>query len=90
MKLFSKRASHDSIWTRELIPADSVWRKELIPPDSILRKDLMSFVRFTSPCLSCPILMVAEKRVCNHYDRIPDDIWDGIAVCPIFAEREAS
>jgi hypothetical protein len=50
----------------------------------------MSFVRFTSPCLSCPILMVAEKRVCNHYDRIPDDIWDGIAVCPIFAEREAS
>ena len=90
MKLFSKRANHDSIWTRELIPEDSVWRKELIPQDSIFRKDLLAFVRFTSPCLSCPILMVAEKHVCNRYDRIPEDIWDGIETCPIFAEHKAS
>jgi hypothetical protein len=70
MKLFSKRMGQDSIWTRELIPADSVLRKDLIRQDSILRKDLFAFAKFTSPCLSCPILMVADKRVCNRYDRI--------------------
>jgi hypothetical protein len=90
MKLFSKRMGQDSIWTRELIPADSVLRKDLIRQDSILRKDLFAFAKFTSPCLSCPILMVADKRVCNRYDRIPEDVWDGIEVCPIFAEHKAS
>ena len=88
MKLFSKRTRPDSIWTRELIPADSVLRKELIPENSVLRKDLFAFVRFTSPCLSCPILMVADKHVCNRYDRIPADVWDGIEVCHIFAEHK--
>ncbi|HEY5493413.1 MAG TPA: hypothetical protein VIK15_02380 [Candidatus Anoxymicrobiaceae bacterium] len=90
MKLFSKRMNHDSIWTRELIPEDSVLRKELIPRDSFLRKDLLAFMKFTSPCLSCPILMVADKQVCNRFDRIPQDIWDGIEVCPIYAEHKAS
>ena len=71
-----------------MIPEDSVLRKELIPEDSILRKDLLAFAgRRKSPCLQCPVLMVAEKRHCNHFDRIPDDIWDGLQTCPLREEH---
>ena len=90
MKMFSKRLKPDSVWTRELITADSIWRKELIPKDSFLRRDILAFARPPSPCLSCPILMVEEKHVCNRFDHIPADVWDGIEVCPLYAERRVS
>ena len=98
MKRAKKRPKTDSVWTRELIPPDSVWRKELIPPDSVwrrelipedsfLRKDLLAFAgKLKSPCLQCPILMIADEQKCNRFVRIPDDIWDGIESCPFYEE----
>lgn len=88
-----KKTNDQSIWTRELIPEDSILRRELIPEDSVWRKELLPadsiwnrdlFARRRSKCLQCPILMVAEEHTCNRYSKIPDDIWDGIAECPIY------
>lgn len=82
-------AKPPSIWTRELIPEDSIWRRELIPEDSILRRDLFNFSagKRKSPCLTCPILMLEDGHKCNRFDRIPDDIWDGIETCPLYSEK---
>ena len=79
----------DSIWRRELVPEDSIWRRELVPEDSILRRDLFNFSagKRGSPCLGCPILMLEDDRKCNRYERIPDDIWDGIESCPLYKEK---
>ncbi|MFH1149932.1 MAG: hypothetical protein V1748_05620 [Actinomycetota bacterium] len=95
-----KNRKKDSVWTKpvgELFPENSIWGKDLIPPDSILRKDLLPpdsvwnrdiFGRDRkSTCASCPILMLEEERQCNRYERIPDDIWDGIEVCPLYEEK---
>jgi hypothetical protein len=98
MKLFKKKPAKESVWNRELIPEDSVWRKELIPEDSIWRKelvsqdsifgrDLLAFARRKSPCLQCPILMVEEEHICNRFDKIPEDIWDGLEPCPLYEDR---
>jgi hypothetical protein len=84
-----KKPERNSIWTRELIPPDSVWRKELIPEDSILRKDLFAFGGKKGPrCDECPILILAEEHRCNHFERIPDEIWDGYETCPLYQERK--
>lgn len=89
MKRLKKRLKQDSIWTRELIPPDSIWRKELIPEDSILRKDLFSLGGSKAPrCEECPILILAEEHRCNHFERIPDEIWEGIETCPLYEERQ--
>jgi hypothetical protein len=95
-----KDRKKDSVWTKpvgELFPENSIWGRELIPPDSILRKDLLPpdsiwnrdiFGRDgKSRCVSCPILMLEEERQCNRYDRIPDDIWDGIANCSLYEDK---
>jgi len=83
-----KKTKKDSVWRKELIPEDSVWRKELIPKDSVWRKDILAFTgRKGSPCLECPVLMVAEEHKCNHFERIPDDIWEGIELCPVYEEH---
>ena len=67
---------------------DSVWRKELIPEDSILRRDLFAFAgRRRSACLACPILMIEDERKCNRFNRIPDDIWDGLEMCPLHGDQ---
>ena len=85
MRKRENKGKRDSVWRRELIPQDSVWRRELIPQDSVLRKDLLAFAgKNKSPCLDCPVLMLADERKCNRYDRIPDDIWDGISICPLY------
>lgn len=98
MKWPKRNGSKDSVWTRDLIPEDSVlrrdllpedsiWGKELIPDDSFMRRDLLAFAKRKSPCLKCPILMLADERHCNRYDRIPDDIWDGIEQCSLYNEN---
>lgn len=90
MRKKKKKRESGSIWTRELIPEDSVWRKELIPEDSIWRKDLIAFAgRKKSPCLQCPVLMVAEEHRCNHFAKIPDDIWNGLQTCPLHEKHRS-
>ncbi|HEY5527693.1 MAG TPA: hypothetical protein VIK02_08935 [Candidatus Anoxymicrobiaceae bacterium] len=89
MKRPGRKPKKQSIWTRDLLPPDpsSVWRRDLIPEDSILAKDIFAFAKRKSPCLACPVLMVSDARRCNRYERIPDDIWDGIENCPLYDER---
>jgi hypothetical protein len=88
MKLLRKRLRDDSIWTRELIPQDSVWRKELVPEDSVWGRDLLAFARKRTQCRDCPIMILESEHKCNHYERIPEDIWDGLETCPLYAERK--
>jgi len=79
MRRKGKQQKSGSIWTRELIPEDSVWRK-----------DLISFGgRRKSMCLQCPVLMVAEEHCCNHFARIPDEIWNGLQTCPLHEEHRS-
>lgn len=89
MKLLSKKNKPrgGSIWTRELIPPDSIWRKDLVPTDSIWGKDLLAFARKKPQCLECPILIVKDEHKCNKYNRIPENIWDGFEICPLYEEH---
>jgi hypothetical protein len=87
LKKLKKKLPPESVWTRELIPEDSVWRKELIPEDSLWRRDLLAFAKKNSPCLQCPILMLAEAHKCNRYDNIPEEIWDGVETCPLYGRK---
>jgi hypothetical protein len=90
MKLLSKKSKPrgDSIWNKELIPPDSVWRKNLVPTDSIWGRDLLAFSRRKPQCLECPILIAEDQHMCNKYNRIPVDIWDGLETCPLYEEHE--
>ena len=77
-----KKMREGSIWTRELVPAGSIWGKELLATDSIWNREL--FVRRRSDCVQCPILIMAEAHKCSHYERIPDEVWDGVSTCPVY------
>jgi hypothetical protein len=72
---------------KKKLPPESVCTRELIPEDSFLRKDLLAFGRTKSQCLQCPILMLADDHKCNRFDRIPEDIWDGLEVCPLYERK---
>ena len=87
MKQSKKKRKEESIWRRELIPRDSVWGKELVSENSIWGRDLLAFAKRKSQCLECPILMLAEERKCNKFDRIPEDIWDGLELCPLYYHK---
>ena len=88
MRKLKVKPKEDSVWRKELIPEDSVWRKELIHEDSIWRKDLFAFAgRRRSPCLACPILMIEDEHRCNRFNRIQDDIWDGLDKCPLYGDQ---
>lgn len=91
--MFGKKPKATSVWNRELIPDDSRWRRDVIPEDSFLRKELLPpdsiwdrdlLASRKSRCLQCPILMLAEAHRCNKYNRIPDDVWNGITDCPLY------